>query len=298
MHDFNLPMFHVLENLDKIIDVAQKRFRPRILWFLSGLETFQIKKETDSVLGCIKSVIASKKEQNLKNPDLLKDKKKLDVLDRLLLSEDDSEKPFNDEELKDEVFAFIGAGHETTTNSLTWIILALDQNPSSLLKMIAEIDSVLKPNHDLSFEDLSLLHYTEFVIKESMRMSPVVPFFGKYATKDTDLGEYKIKKDTTVFLNCLSVHLNPLYWDNATKFIPERWENGFVPIAGSYVPFGDGLTNCIGQKLAMIEMKVILARLYSQFNVEVVEGQDLTPVCSLTRGLKRGLKVILSPRNN
>lgn len=190
----------------------------------------------------------------------------------------------------------VGAGHETTTNSLTWIILSLHENPVVMARMVAEIDSIFKPNHEFSMEDLSLLHFTECVIKESLRLNPVAPFFSKCATADADVGEYRIAKGTTVFINIFHVQRNPKYWDDPMKFNPSRWGNGFVPITGSYLPFGDGLTNCIGQKLAMIEMKVILARLYHEFKVDVVEGQDLTPVCSITRGLKHGLQVDISSR--
>ncbi|KAJ3199817.1 hypothetical protein HK099_003001, partial [Clydaea vesicula] len=289
-----------------------KRFIGRIFWRLRGVHPSQIKQDTDDIKNVIAKVIEQKKSRQSAATSL-KEKAggnfKMDVLDRLMedgYKNTSKESAFTEEELKDEIFAFFLAllqisknpnnnviftsfsGHETTANTMTFVVLELAKHPKILEKVRAEVTEVLKlGNGTLTYENLGHLKYVEAVIKESQRLYPVVPFLSRSSQKDQTLLNYSIPKGSRVMVNIIGLHKNPLYWKNPNEFLPERWiEEGFAPVSGSYIPFGDGPTNCIGQKLAMIEMKTVISMLFYEYEIALVEGQDLEPVSTGTMGLK------------
>lgn len=91
-------------------------------------------------------------------------------------------------------------------------------------------------------------------------------------------------------LHCL--HLSPEYFPEPEKFKPDRW----IDNTSLYLPFGDGPHNCPGQKMALIEMKVVLVHLLAKFRLSM-KPQELVFVQSITRGLKNGLWIDFESRN-
>eukprot|EP00842_Homolaphlyctis_polyrhiza_P003136 jgi/Hompol1/3823/HPOL_006764-RA len=92
------------------------------------------------------------------------------------------------------------------------------------------------------------------------------------------------------------LHRDPAYWPNPETFDPERWLGGQTIAPGSFLAFGEGPRACLGLKFAEIEIKIAIAHIVSKFHLELVQGQDLEPVSSITSGLKNGLRVNLTPR--
>jgi cytochrome P450 len=135
--------------------------------------------------------------------------------------------------------------------------------------------------------------YLEYVIKESLRLDPTASGLGKVSLNPVEVLGYKFNKGVLFIVDVLSVHRSEKYWDSPLTFNPDRWDNGFTPRPGTYLPFGDGATNCIGQKIAMMEMKVILVRLLQRYRFEICPGQDLSEVTTVTTGLKDGLDVFI-----
>ncbi|KAI8854069.1 cytochrome P450 [Chytridium lagenaria] len=215
----------------------------------------------------------------------MKNISKLDVLDRLIETSE-----WTDDEITDEVIALFLAGGDTSANTMTWVVLTLDQNPEARRKMMAEIDSVLGDAEHVTNAMLGQLKYVECVIKETLRLYPAVPVpVGRTVIKDVVLGGHKISKGTVVWTDIMSLHHDEKYWKDPLAFIPERWVD-FTPLPGTFLAFGEGPHMCIGQKLAMIELKTVLSRIYRSFLPRVVPGQDLEPITSVTYGLKSGLR--------
>ena len=303
VHDFKNSIYSVFKDFEILVGAIARRQVPYPIWFVRGIAPSQIKSSTDNVQNAIQNVINEKKEilKTQTAAERAGSNLKMDVLDRLMeYAYDQSDKskdaPFTDEELRDEVFAFFLAGHETTANTLTFIALELDKHPRVLEKLRKEVDHLMKGKKQLTYEDLPLLTYAEMVIKETQRIHAVVPLVGKTAIVDTSLGEFHVRKYTRLLVNIQQLHLSETYWTDPLMYNPERWVDGFTPVPGSYLPFGDGPTNCIGQKLAVLEMKIAIAMLVHYFEFKVVEDQDLTEVTSITTGLKRGLMVEIRPR--
>jgi cytochrome P450 len=135
----------------------------------------------------------------------------------------------------------------------------------------------------------------EFVIKEALRLDPTVTVLGKLSQKPVHVLGYSFPKGLLFIMDILSVQRSERYWESPLEFKPERWDNGFTPKSGSYLPFGDGATNCIGQKIAVMEMKVILVQFLKRYKFELCPGQILSEVTTITTGLKDGLDVFIEP---
>ncbi|KAJ1550436.1 hypothetical protein HK096_006939 [Nowakowskiella sp. JEL0078] len=277
------------EHAEKVQGMLSKRtsfVNSQFLWPILGLSNSNIKKDVDVIQGILQQAINQKNETKNENHDLL---------DRLL-----ADGKFSEDEIKSEALGFFLAGHDTTTNSLTWAILELANNPHVKEKLVEEIDRVLcgeKPN----IEHLTNMKYLDAFTKEIMRFRTVVTANARKSDKDTvvtgsDGLSLKIPRGTVCILNVTYMHLSEKYWGpDAKLFSPERWlvkseqNEEFTPVPGSFMPFGDGQMNCIGQKMAIIEMKTVIIRMLQFFDFKASPNQGpLIPVTTITRGLKNG----------
>ena len=103
------------------------------------------------------------------------------------------------------------AGHETTSNLLVWTLYSLTNNPDVYQRLESEIDSVLHDNNDITVSTLSLLSYTESVLKESLRLHQPVPSLVRIAIEDniltaTDGKQIHVKKGTDICVNIYTLH--------------------------------------------------------------------------------------------
>lgn len=108
-------------------------------------------------------------------------KKKMALMDILLQSEINGE-PLSDEDIRDEVNTFMFAGHDTISSAMVFLLFNVAKHENVQQKLFAEIDAVF-PKHrkdeEITFGKLAELHYMDLVIKESLRMYPPVPMFGR-----------------------------------------------------------------------------------------------------------------------
>ena len=129
----------------------------------------------------------------------------------------------------------------------------------------------IRDNPITDYRSISKLKYTELVILESLRMSPVLLRGTRWLSKGVEVGGYKIPGDCQFQYSQYVLHRIEKYWTNPREFIPERFENGVPNVESfSYFPFLAGARACLGKHLAMISMKLALSMLLSNF--------DLTPV--------------------
>src|SRR5262249_61979618 len=110
-----------------------------------------------------------------------------DLLDTLLQVRDDEGRPMSDAQLRDEAMTLFLAGHETTAIALSWTCFLIAQNPEVEGKLVEEIREVLG-GREPTIEDIPRLHYTEMVLKESMRLYPAVWGIGRRAVADCEIG--------------------------------------------------------------------------------------------------------------
>ncbi|KAJ3128993.1 hypothetical protein HK098_002844 [Nowakowskiella sp. JEL0407] len=277
--------FH--EHMEKVTTAIQIRFgfrRFRFLWGWNGVSEAQLAPSMTYLKSILKGAIESKKQKLAQKSGTIEDDRwTKDLLDRLL--EPQGSFSFTEEEIMSEMFGFFLAGHETTANTLTWAMLELTKHPEVLEKLQKEVDGLLKGG-DPTFEQLSSFKYTEAFVKESLRLHPVVQMLGRETSEEVQLTNMEgftitIPKGVAVVASLQKIHVSKQYWgENASEFYPDRWliKKGdtieeFTPIPGSFLPFWDGPHNCIGQKIAMIEAKVMVIRLVQKFNVKLSPKQ-------------------------
>jgi len=200
--------------------------------------------------------------------------------------------------VRDELITLFAAGHETTSNALTWTFYLLAQNPEIQQKLQEELDQVLGQN-DANFSHLENLTYTEMVIKESMRLLPPVwTLSARQANEDIQIDDYFIPKDTLLFISPYANHRNPKFFPDPERFDPERFttENEKKIPKHVYIPFGAGPRICIGMSFAMMEAKLILASIVHKFNISEIAGQKFEPLPQITLSNQDGMKVHLEKR--
>ncbi|HEY3789970.1 MAG TPA: cytochrome P450 [Urbifossiella sp.] len=220
-----------------------------------------------------------------------------DLLSILINAKDDDGSKMTDRQLRDEAMTLYLAGHETTALTLSWSWLLLAQHPRVEEKLAAEWRRVLAGRTPTP-DDLPNLPYTDAVITEAMRVYPPVYLIGREATCDLELGGYRVKRGTTVFMSQWASHRDSRYFTDPEKFIPERWEDGLAKRLPKYVyfPFGGGPRVCIGNTFALMEAAILLATVGQRYRFTLAEDAviDVNPQITLLPAY--GIPAVLEPR--
>lgn len=109
--------------------------------------------------------------------------------------------------IRDQVETIVIAGNETTALSLAYIILLLAMYPDCQEKVFEELHSVFdSQDEEMSYEHIQQLPYLDRVIKEGMRVLPVVPFMMRTATADTQISDCIIPKEAFILMSIFNLH--------------------------------------------------------------------------------------------
>ena len=205
-------------------------------------------------------------------------KKRKAFLDYLLEENIKDENIIDEKGIQEEVDTFMFAGHDTTAVSIVWAIYLLGLNKAAQNKVHEELDLIFGDDHhrQITIEDISKLKYLECCIKESMRVIPTVFMVGRQVTNSLNIGDYYIPKGTTINIDFYSLHHDPQQFPQPEKYIPERFlpENSSKRHPFAFVPFSAGPRNCIGQKFAFNEIKIILADILRNFQIKSLDPMD------------------------
>ncbi|KAK6043304.1 unspecific monooxygenase [Cooperia oncophora] len=177
--------------------------------------------------------------------------------------------------VQEEVDTFTFEGHDTTSASINWFLHLMGANPHIQEKVQREVDEVLgEVDRPVTYEDLGSLKYLEACIKETLRLYPSVPLFGRQVVEDIKIKGHVLPAGTGVVVVPSMVHRDPRYWDDPEVFRPERFIDGEVKHPYAYIPFSAGSRNCIGQRFAIMEEKCILALLMRHLRVRSLLRTD------------------------
>lgn len=203
-------------------------------------------------------------------------KKKLAMLDLLIAASWNGEQ-IDDEGIREEVDTFMFAGHDTTSTALVFLLSLIAKHKDVQERIREEVNSVMnQENYQMTIPVLQEFLYLERCIKESLRLYPSVHFISRYLTEDMQLKKYLIPAGTNVRVSIFHLHRNPEFWPNPDVFDPDRFlpENSSKRNPFCFIPFSAGLRNCIGQKYAMFEIKLMVAHILHNFYLEPVEELD------------------------
>jgi cytochrome P450 len=166
----------------------------------------------------------------------------------------------SDEQLRDEVVTLFLAGHETTTNALTWAPYLLSTHVAIERRLRAEVDEILQ-GRILPASDLPKLTYTRMVIDETLRLYPPAWITNRRAIEADTVCGYRIPADAMVSISSYVTHRDPTLWQNPEGFDPNRFasERSDARPHYAYFPFGGGPCQCIGKGFVLMESTLVLA---------------------------------------
>ncbi|CAK8697878.1 unnamed protein product [Clavelina lepadiformis] len=223
-----------------------------------------------------------------------------DFLDILLSARDTDGNGLVDSEIRAEMDTFLFRGHDTTASALSWTLFALASHPQHQDKCAAEIMSVLGGRDEVSWSDLSSFPYLTRCIKESLRMYPPVPVISRRLDKDIGAEGKTILKGTVVQISIIGVQRSELFWKDPQTFNPDRFttESASQQNHHAFIPFSAGPRNCIGQNLAMNEIKVVLAHILQKFKLTVDHNHKIVHCHELIYRARGGLYLYLEKRED
>jgi cytochrome P450 len=167
-----------------------------------------------------------------------------DVLSMLLLARHEDGTPMDDVELRDELMTLLVAGHETTATALAWALERLTRHPAALERLTEEVRAGEEA-------------YLDGVIRETLRLRPVIPFVGRRISEPQTIGGWDLPAGTRVAPSIHLVHRRPDLYPDPAAFRPERWL-GVRPNPYTFLPFGGGVRRCLGASFAETEMRAVL----------------------------------------
>ncbi|KAL5497025.1 hypothetical protein EMCRGX_G013418 [Ephydatia muelleri] len=203
------------------------------------------------------------------------------------------------ETLVDDFVTFYIAGQETTANTLSFAVVLTCLHPEVQERLVSEVDEVLGGKTSVSAEDLERLQYTEQVIEETLRMYPPLAGTVKEAPSEgVTLSQYYMPAGTPLFTITSVACRMPENFDDPDTFNPSRFDpENPKPSPFVYFPFGVGHRSCIGKHFAMIEAKIILARLFQTFKVSLPLGYKVEVMEKGTRQPKGDVPCTLQCRS-
>lgn len=204
----------------------------------------------------------------------------------------------NEDYLRDLVLNFLIAGRDTTAQGLSWTIYCLAQHPDVEAKAREEVVDICGVRGP-SYQDIPRLQYLNAVISEALRLFPSVPIDVKQCLCDDTLPDGTfVPKGSQVEYDIYSMGRDRTIWgEDAEVFRPERWlERDEPPTSYEYLVFNAGPRECLGKRLAIIEMKACLATLLPQMSFQLaVPSAEIVPDTQLTIGMGNGLPCFVKP---
>jgi cytochrome P450 len=221
-------------------------------------------------------------------PDLAE---RSDVLSRLLAVEDDD--GLSDDELRDQLVTLLLAGHETTATALAWTLYELGRDPRQLSRAQQAADAAEVPDAG----GKAAREYLEAVLKESMRLHPVIPMVARYLMEPATIGGYHLPRGTSVGPSILLTHARADLHREPERFRPERFLEGEVA-PHTWIPFGGGVRRCIGAGFSLMEGVAVLREVLRRYDVALPAGKrDQPKVRNVTSVPRYGARIVVTPRD-
>jgi cytochrome P450 family 135 len=216
-----------------------------------------------------------------------------DVLTLLLRARHEDGSPMSDIELRDELMTLLTAGHETTATGLSWAFERLLRTPRVLARLMESLDND---------------EYLDAVVKETLRVRPVVVDVARKLQRDVELGGWHLPAGTLVLPAIAAVHMRSDLYPSPLEFRPERFlgqragggrERSISRGAESYawIPFGGGVRRCIGASFAQVEMRVVLREVLRRVRLRAPSQRpERAQVRHVTVVPARGCRVVVEER--
>jgi cytochrome P450 family 135 len=191
--------------------------------------------------------------------------KRDDVLSLLLAARDEDGRQLTDAELRDELMTLLVAGHETTATALSWTLERITRDPAVLARLVEE-------------QSAGGDEYLDAVIKETLRLRPVVPAVVRHLAEPMELGGRRFPAGVNIAPSIYLLHRRHDLYPDPDAFRPERFLER-TPGTYEWIPFGGGIRRCLGASFALFEMKVVLSTILARAQL----GATRNPAERVTR---------------
>jgi cytochrome P450 len=230
-----------------------------------------------------------------------------DVFSALLLAVDEDGARLSDREVRDELMTLLLAGHETTATGLAWTFDLLLHAPGVLTsaREAAVGAGAREAATDAGARDGSADAdegdgdgggaYLDAVVKEALRIRPVIPAVGRVVRgAPFPLGAYEIPPGMEINPSIRVIHRRGDLYPQPFEFSPERFLGPDAPDTYTWIPFGGGTRRCLGASFALMEMRIVLARVLERASLRAVDPElDEIDFRGITLAPKRGVRVLL-----
>ncbi|XP_061677953.1 thromboxane-A synthase isoform X2 [Syngnathoides biaculeatus] len=212
-----------------------------------------------------------------------------------------SKKLITEDEIVGQAFVFLLAGHETSSSTLAFTCYLLAIHPECQCRVQEEVDDFFSKHESPDYTNVQELKYLDMVVCEALRLFPPGFRFSREIERDCVVNGVSLPKGALLEIPPGFLHYDPEHWTEPEKFIPER----FTPEAKAsrhpfvYLPFGAGPRNCVGMRLALLEIKIALGRLLHRFNI-ITCSETKVPLelkSSSTLAPKNGIFIKLTKRD-
>jgi cytochrome P450 len=201
-------------------------------------------------------------------------------------------------QLVDEVSTLIVAGHETSAGTLNWAWYLISRHPQVEERLLDELQR-LPPDEELSFDDVTGLDYTRWLLQETLRLYPPVWLFTRRAIAADRFGDTDIQPGSHVFISPYLLHRQETFWTEPEVFEPERFDprRAGAEIKDAYIPFSLGARRCIGEYFAMVEMQFHIAIMARRFRLQALPEQTVEIDPAVNLRMKKNLQMSIQLRD-
>lgn len=268
----------IQQHLDKVFPMLNRRLgAPFPYW-----RVFRLAKdrELDAAVAAIQAqigdIITTCRARLAENPALREEP--TNFLEAMIAAQEAEKLPFSDADIIANVFTLLLAGEDTTANTLAWAVRFLIQYPDMRERVRAEVDGVLGtarlPAH---YDDAGRFPLVDACANETMRLKPVAPILVFEAKSDCEVAGVSVPAGTNLVLLARRIANSAEHFSQPDEFVLDRWlekgvGDGRVHNPKAFLPFGGGPRFCPGRNLALLEIRVVLAMLLRNFDVELANG--------------------------
>ncbi|XP_030468611.2 flavonoid 3'-monooxygenase CYP75B137-like [Syzygium oleosum] len=215
---------------------------------------------------------------------------------------EDNHSPMDKNRVLKAILVDIVIGATDTSTMVEWVMAELLQNRNVMNKVVRELTEVVGEDAMVEEHHLPKLKYLKAVIKEALRLHPVLPLLlPRTPHASCVVGGYMIPKGSNIFLNVGYIHRDPKIWDKPSEFRPERFleDPSKYDLSGNnfaYMPFGSGRRICVGLALAERMLLYVLASLLHSFEWELPPGVELEFSDESGLAVKKMEPLVANPR--
>jgi cytochrome P450/nitrite reductase/ring-hydroxylating ferredoxin subunit len=281
-----LAFGHDLNTLEKGEDVIQRHLEPIFPILTKRLQSIvpywrlfrlprdrQLDQSLEALRKWLSPILSKTRARLAANPEL--GDKPSNFLESMLSSKNEHGKPFSEAQIFGNSMTMLLAGEDTTANTLAWSVHHLLDDPNSVSELVQELDETLGADAVPASADVADgLQFASAVANETMRVRPVAPTLFADCNGPNVLGDLQLDRRTTIALLLRPPAQDDEIMPEGKKFKPKRWLDPSTEETAQrkqvYMPFGSGPRICPGRSLALLEMNLVLATLYKNFEVERV----------------------------